>query len=76
MIKRVGLAALIAVSMMGSLPEGRAFDTQSATDELAQILREARCSRHVANVTILLQKSKIEHPKNLAEADQHHYGGP
>jgi hypothetical protein len=27
-------------------------------------------------VTILLQKSKIEHPKNLAEADQHHYGGP
>lgn len=40
MIKRIGLVLLTAVNMLGWPPEGRAFDTQSATDELAQFLRE------------------------------------
>jgi hypothetical protein len=40
MIGRIGLATLAAINLVGWMSEGRAFDPQSATDELAQFLRE------------------------------------
>jgi hypothetical protein len=40
MIKGLGLVLLTAVSVVCWPPEGRAFDPDQATDELAQYLRE------------------------------------
>jgi hypothetical protein len=40
MIRGIGLSTLAAINLWGWMPEVRAFDYQSATDELAQSLRE------------------------------------